>query len=249
MHARHQSDNTLITRDDDLMQRQPRAHSQLLRSGPLWVSLIALALAVVAVVLSIADRHLDVDVPMPQSGSLVPLQVASRCTRTRDSIEAALRAGARGYLLKGASQDDVADAIRARRERPCRPTDRALPSAYLSRLTTAGGAPPTFPELTERERDVLRHVAAGHNNVTIGRALPPRRRPSPTTFRTSSPSCRSPTGQRRSSAPARGASSRQKRPDHIPGWKASSLRATAAASARSRVTRRSRRGSRRPRGA
>ena len=88
----------------------------------------------------------------------------------QDSIEAAFRAGARGYLLKGASQDDVADAIRAA-ARGHVVLGPGAAERLLSRLTTAGGAPPTFPELTERERDVLRHVAAGHNNVTIGRAL------------------------------------------------------------------------------
>ena len=78
------------------MQRQPRAHLQLLRSGPLWVSLLALALAVVAVVLSIADRHLNVDVPVPEPTSwFVPIQVAGavvspsprgRCCRARSRL-------------------------------------------------------------------------------------------------------------------------------------------------------------------
>ncbi len=87
-----------------------------------------------------------------------------------DSIEAALRAGARGYLLKGASQDDVAHAIRASAGGHVilgpGPAER-----LLERLTTSGTGSVAFPELTDREREVLRLVADGHNNAAIGRAL------------------------------------------------------------------------------
>ena len=66
----------------------------------------------------------------------------------QDSIEAAFRAGARGYLLKGASQDDVAAAIRAA-ARGHVVLGPGAAERLLSRLTTVGGASPTFPELTE----------------------------------------------------------------------------------------------------
>jgi DNA-binding NarL/FixJ family response regulator len=87
-----------------------------------------------------------------------------------DSIDAALRAGARGYLLKGASQNDVVHAIRA----AARGHVILGPGAaerMLERLNAPSSGPSVFPELTDREREVLRLVAEGHNNGTIGKAL------------------------------------------------------------------------------
>ena len=86
-----------------------------------------------------------------------------------DSIDAALRAGARGYLLKGASQNDVVQAIRA----AARGHVILGPGAaerLLDRLNTPTGSV-VFPQLTDRERDVLSLVANGHNNTTIAQAL------------------------------------------------------------------------------
>ncbi len=86
-----------------------------------------------------------------------------------DSIDAALRAGARGYLLKGASQNDVVHAIRA----AARGHVILGPGAaerLLDRLNTPTGSV-VFPQLTARERDVLSLVANGQNNTTIGQAL------------------------------------------------------------------------------
>jgi DNA-binding NarL/FixJ family response regulator len=87
-----------------------------------------------------------------------------------DSIDAALRAGARGYLLKGASQDDVVHAIRAT-ARGHVVLGPGAAERILERLTRPGSRSVEFPELTDREREVLRLVADGHNNMVIGRAL------------------------------------------------------------------------------
>lgn len=87
-----------------------------------------------------------------------------------DSIDAALRSGARGYLLKGSSQDDVVDAIRAA-ARGHVILGAGAAERLMERLNTATGTPPLFPELTDRERAVLRLVAEGHNNTMIGRDL------------------------------------------------------------------------------
>ena len=87
-----------------------------------------------------------------------------------DSIDAALRAGARGYLLKGASQDDVVQAIRA----AARGHVILGPGAaerLLDRLNTRAAGSVVFPQLTDRERDVLSLVANGQNNTAIGQAL------------------------------------------------------------------------------
>ena len=86
------------------------------------------------------------------------------------SIDAALRAGARGYLLKGAPQGDVVHAIRA----AARGHVILGPGAadrLLDRLTDPTGPLLPFPELSSRERDVLELVADGHSNVTIARMI------------------------------------------------------------------------------
>ena len=88
-----------------------------------------------------------------------------------DSIFAAIVAGARGYLLKGASQESVADAIEAvaRGEAIFGPSiaDRVLTS--FTRRAEPAVEP--FPELTDRERQVLELVASGETNMTIAREL------------------------------------------------------------------------------
>jgi DNA-binding NarL/FixJ family response regulator len=85
-----------------------------------------------------------------------------------DSVFAAMRAGARGYLLKGANQDDVERAIRT-----VAAGEAVFGAAVASRLLGYFAAPPstTFPELTEREREVLDLLASGRNNQAIAGEL------------------------------------------------------------------------------
>ena len=88
-----------------------------------------------------------------------------------DSVFAALRAGARGYLLKGAAPADVERAVWAvaNGEVLLGPEVAMRAMRYLSGARTSG--PVAFPELTDREREVLDQVARGHNNDAIARRL------------------------------------------------------------------------------
>jgi DNA-binding NarL/FixJ family response regulator len=77
-----------------------------------------------------------------------------------------MRAGALGYVLKGASPDTMIRAIAAVAD------GEAIFSAGVARraltyLTTPRSAEPPFPELTPRERDVLELIASGMSNTAI----------------------------------------------------------------------------------
>jgi DNA-binding NarL/FixJ family response regulator len=92
-----------------------------------------------------------------------------------DSVFAAMRAGARGYLLKDADQDELVRAIFAvdRGEAIFSPAIAERMMSYFSRSPKAD-QPKTssdFPDLTERERDILELIAQGYNNTTIANRL------------------------------------------------------------------------------
>ncbi len=107
----------------------------------------------------------------PQIGILVVTMVEDD-----DSVFAAMRAGARGYLLKGADKDEMLLAIRAVGR------DEAVFGPGIARRLTHYFAPPppgvptrttrdAFPDLTEREREILDLIAAGRNNQEIAGQL------------------------------------------------------------------------------
>jgi DNA-binding NarL/FixJ family response regulator len=87
------------------------------------------------------------------------------------SLLACLRAGARGYVLKGAGPDEIVDTVLA--VAAGRAVFGPQIAARLGRLVAAGGGPPPhpFPDLTARERDVLDLLAAGHPNHVIAHRL------------------------------------------------------------------------------
>ena len=84
-----------------------------------------------------------------------------------DSVFAAMRAGARGYVLKGAEQQEIARAIAA-----VAAGEAIFGPAVAARVLTYFATPPAttsapFPELTAREREVLDLLAAGRTNHQI----------------------------------------------------------------------------------
>ena len=87
------------------------------------------------------------------------------------TVFAAMRAGARGYLLKGAPRAELLRAIHsvAAGEAIFGAEIARRMMAYFGR--PAPQATPPFPELSEREREILERVAAGRSNPDIARSL------------------------------------------------------------------------------
>ena len=128
--------------------------------------------------------HPDVlvmDIQMPDLGGIEATREISRVAPDvavlmltmfddDESVFAAMRAGARGYVLKGAAPENVVRAIAAvaAGEAIFGPGVARRALTYLSRPPTEQVA---FPELTPREREVLDLIAYGLGNATIGSRL------------------------------------------------------------------------------
>lgn len=87
-----------------------------------------------------------------------------------ETVFSAMRAGARGYLLKGAGQEDILAAIQSVRagQLVIGPGVAGRLLAYLQ-----GPMVPSvpFPQLTPREREILEAIALGRGNASIAAAL------------------------------------------------------------------------------
>jgi DNA-binding NarL/FixJ family response regulator len=87
-----------------------------------------------------------------------------------DTVLAALRAGARGYVLKGASGEEIAAAVRT-----VASGGAVFGAGVAARVLASTTSPPAAAEdpdgLTSREREVLAQLATGASNTQIARAL------------------------------------------------------------------------------
>lgn len=131
---------------------------------------------------TLAPDVVMMDIGMPQMSGLEAIEVIlSRDPQVNilvlsmfddDTVMSALRLGARGYLLKGAGGDETLRAVKAVSEGA-----GVFSPAVASRLTefvrTAEepAGPPVFPELSDREREILELAAQGFTNGAIAEKL------------------------------------------------------------------------------
>lgn len=132
-----------------------------------------------------AEHHPDVVVMDVQMPGMNGIDATRRLTETQPDVRvlvftmgeedgtvlAAMRAGARGYLVKGASQDEVARAISTVHAGGL--VFGASLALRIADLLSGTSTPDrsAFPQLTERELEILDLIAAGKNNPQIASTL------------------------------------------------------------------------------
>ncbi len=124
------------------------------------------------------------DIDMPGGGLNAIHAIATTCPVTKivmltvsadeDNVVAALKAGARAYILKGVAARELLSILRS----VCSGegyVPPALAASLLSEMTRASSetqlAPSPLDALTEREQQILEQVAAGSSNKEIAQHL------------------------------------------------------------------------------
>jgi DNA-binding NarL/FixJ family response regulator len=95
-------------------------------------------------------------------GATKPRIIVMTTYESEEDIRRALKAGAKGYLVKGTAPQQIREAVRRVAE-----GESLLPAAVASKLAESMA----HPELSERERQVLQYMANGRSNKEIGQVL------------------------------------------------------------------------------
>ena len=111
-------------------------------------------------------------VALRAEGITTPVLILTMSDNEHD-LAAALRAGVRGYLLKDMEPDDVVQAIghAARGELVIAPAMTLKLAQLLQAGPRAADRSSLLASLTDRERQILEHLARGESNKAIARAL------------------------------------------------------------------------------
>lgn len=171
----------LIVEDHPLYRKGLR----LLLDGTPGFEVVADAVDGVQAVALAAEVRPDVvlmDLQLPEQGGIAATrEIVTVMPETRvlvvtlfqddDSVFAALRAGARGYILKDSDEEEIVRAVRAvaAGESLFSPSVATRILSWFS--TVRPVAPDAFPGLTSREREILALLAAGRSNAAIASQL------------------------------------------------------------------------------
>ncbi len=135
----------------------------------------------VAMAADLAPDLVLMDLHMPGGGGLAAIRAVTEQSPTAnilvvtmfeddDSVFAAMRAGARGYVLKDMDSDDFARAI-VTVGRGEALFSRGIAARMIRYFNEPQPSARPFPELTDSERGVLQLMATGANNTAIARQL------------------------------------------------------------------------------
>jgi two-component system, NarL family, nitrate/nitrite response regulator NarL len=130
--------------------------------------------------LSLMPDVVLLDVSMPGWNGIVTAEkIALACPATaivmltaaddKDKLLAALKAGARGYVLKGVSAKELADVVRSAYAGDVYVSPSIAAEMLVS--LTRGKAPDPLQELTDRERSILELIGTGLTNREIGEKI------------------------------------------------------------------------------
>lgn len=169
--------------DDHPLFREGVAH--ILRTQP-DIEVVAEGDSAADAVRIAADRMPDLmllDVSMP-GGGVSAVQQISRAypvikvvmltvSEEEDDVTAALRAGARAYVLKGVAARELVRILKSVASGEVYVTPSLAASLLFEMTSHAAGAtsPNRLDDLTEREQQILERVAAGDSNKEIGAQL------------------------------------------------------------------------------
>lgn len=133
------------------------------------------------------DTHLPdialLDISMPGSGLTAAAEIARRFPSVKivmltvsendDDLLSALKSGARGYVLKGVSAQDLGDVLQSIADGASyvSPTLAARVLAAMQARSVSPSAHDSFEDLTAREIAILKLVATGKSNKEIARDL------------------------------------------------------------------------------
>jgi two-component system, NarL family, nitrate/nitrite response regulator NarL len=171
----------LIVDDHPVVRRGLRA----MLEDEEWVESVAEAATVdeaVRAAVSTKAQVVAMDINLPDGDGIeATRRIVSLCPGVRvlivtlyddkDRVARALRAGARGYVLKDTEPDTIVDALRTVADGGVVLGPKVGPEVLTTLQGTPAQLPPPFDKLTAQERKILAGLVRGATNAEIGRGL------------------------------------------------------------------------------